>query len=220
MQSILHSPPTHTTHSRIESICPCPCLWSCSTSVWEINTKWSKGGKQVQQRELYHKRVSELLWPSSSRTDTYFPLIKGEYKDSKRAVSSSAPVFHKLFSCFWWALIAHSHAGQQAECSGLDAFIWGTWSVYVEWCSVSMPCKMCTEPWASAASRKSDCKGRAAPEACCQHILSNLIWTSLRALLLIHPIFSQLLLLLLITKCHYVILLLPSALHEMIFPWQ
>lgn len=68
-------------------------------------------------------------------------------------------VVHKLFSRFWWAV----------QCEQLcRAVSWVQWSgcihlrnmksVHIMGWSVSTPCKMCSEPWASSALRKSACK--------------------------------------------------------------
>lgn len=136
--SIWLSSPTHITHSRISSI-QCSYSWSCSKSSWEISTNWSEGRQQVQQTQLHRTdalnniTVSDFifLWCKGTERFTHEQLICL----SECCCAQAIPlVSDELFS-------VHNLAGCRAGCSGVDAFIWETWSVYVAWCSVSMPCK-------------------------------------------------------------------------------
>lgn len=100
---------------------------------------------------------------NSSLVPTDFILLYK--KDNERiawqqsAHLSWSAVVHKLFSSFWWAV----------RCEQLRrAVSWVQWSgcihrrnmksVHIIGCSVSTPRKMCSEPRASSASRKSACK--------------------------------------------------------------
>lgn len=149
------------------------------SKVYLENKLSLKYGSKLEENR-YNKTLNQTkktFWIEANITSwcsDFILFLKYTKKNGIRAVSSSVTK-----CCCAQAILAvcdelfnvHNHAGQRAGSSGLDAFIWGTWRVCAG-CSVSTPSKMCTEPWASTASRKSACKGRAIPEAHCQHTVS------------------------------------------------
>ena len=143
--------------------------------------------KKLEGSRWYRYHL-ECNWaPSQTDTSLLYCLLikrlKGRHESRRLVCHSRCFCCHTSHLAVLFCFFLMSCATTQCTITqaGEGAAVWMHPSEEYEVCvcacvcvsSVSMPCKMWTEPWAPSASRKSACKGRAAPEACCQHILSN-----------------------------------------------